>query len=440
VLIGISGGIDSTALLFVLTAIGRSIPFELGLAHVNHLLRGEESARDEEFVRDLGRRFSCPFYVDRVDVRREAEQSGKSIQHAARDLRYGFFQEVARKNDFHRIAVAHTLDDQVETFFLRTLKGTGIRGLSAIPIQRGKIIRPFLHVYKSEIEAYARESEVPFVEDSSNAKVVYERNFLRQRILPVMMELNPAFREKVVSLLDDLTAVNEVFDEKARAIIDRAEQSAGGDTTLLVEYLKGVDRETRFRVLAGVLERTEPSFIPLREHIRLVERIIGGKGPNLSVTLPLGVVVRKSYGTLIFTKGPFPAPVTETFPISLGENRIEPLGLTLSVTDTPGRHGMWPEDRMVALLDGDRLGDLSLRTYRNGDRFFPLGMRQSVKLKDFFIASKVPRDQRRRVPLLISGEDIAWIVGYRIDERYKVRDHTKRVLKVEGRDYPVPGT
>ena len=219
VLVGISGGVDSASLLHVLVKIAKEIGFDLGAAHLNHLLRGEESERDEEFVAALAGRLAIPLYIRRVDAKKYADDKGLSIQHAGRDLRYGFFEEVADGHGFNKIAVAHNLDDQAETFLLRMMKGTGIRGLSSIPIERGRIIRPFLHIYRSEIEDYAKNNSITFVHDSSNDKTVYERNFVRKRIIPLMEQLNPLLKEKIIALLDDLTAINHRYNEAAEGFV-----------------------------------------------------------------------------------------------------------------------------------------------------------------------------------------------------------------------------
>ena len=197
VLVGCSGGIDSATLLFVLNEARKEIAFDLGVAHINHLLRNEESDRDEAFVRDAAEGYGLPFFLKRADVRGYAASHGLSLQHAGRDIRYRFLEEIADNEGFTRIATAHNLDDQIETFILRLIKGSGIRGLSAIPPVRDRIIRPFLHVYRSEIVSFAEHYSIAFVEDSSNVKTVYERNFIRHKVMPLLKELNPAFREKI---------------------------------------------------------------------------------------------------------------------------------------------------------------------------------------------------------------------------------------------------
>ena len=431
VLLGLSGGIDSTTMLYLLHDAGRTFPFGLGVAHINHLLRGEESERDEEFVRSLAGSLSLPCHVLRIDVRGEAKKAGKSLQHAGRDVRYRFFSDTAAEHGYRKIGIAHTLDDQVETFILRMLKGTGLRGLSAIPIKRDNIIRPLLTVARSEIEEYARALEFSFVEDSSNKKIVYERNFVRRQLVPWMEKLNPNFRERIFSLLKDLTVVNRTFDESAANFVE-SECIEDGEAILLgVEAAMGLDEETRFRVMAGLLGRLEPGFIPLREHMRQIDNVLSSLRPNLAVTLPHGFRVKKEYGKLVLTREPPRLPPMEVIPVGEGMNRLEPFNLSLGLERLPGegRESIFSTGPATAFFDADKLGVLRVRSFREGDRFVPLGMKESVKLKDFFISRKIPREERRHVPLLLSGDDILWVVGHRIDNRFKTTGETRHIMK-----------
>ena len=441
VLLGLSGGIDSTTLLFILREISRTLPIDLAVAHINHLLRGDESQRDEEFVVNLARSLSLPCYVTKVDVRKEAETSGKSLQHAGRDVRYRFYAETAASHHYGKIGVAHNLDDQVETFVLRVLKGTGMRGLSGIPMKRDNIIRPLLHTGRAEIEEYARAHAVPYVQDSSNEKVVYERNFIRKQIIPWMEKLNPAFREKVSLLINDFAAVNRIFDKQAFEFMSTESQWAEGEVSLRVDALNALDEETRFRVMTRLLGRMEPGFIPLREHMRQIDRVLTGRRPNLTATLPGGLKVRKSYERVFITRKSFAPAPRLIFSVGEGVNRLDPFGVALHVallTEKEGGPGFFPDVR-TAYFDADRLGALNVRTFREGDRFVPLGMKASVKLKDFFISRKIPREGRRRIPLLLSGDEIIWVIGHRVDERFKATEETEHKMRVYAEALPAPG-
>jgi tRNA(Ile)-lysidine synthase len=400
VLVGISGGMDSTTLLYVLFEIAKEIGFDLGAAHLNHLLRGAESERDEEFVGAVARKLAIPLYTRRADAKKYAEEQGLSIQHAGRDLRYSFFEETAEGKGFNKIAIAHNLDDQAETFLLRMIKGTGIRGLSSIPVKRGRIIRPFLYTYRSEIETYAERNSVAHVHDSSNDKTVYERNFVRKEIVPLMERLNPLFREKIVALLEDLTSINRRYDSTAEDFLREEMGVDGEDLRFKVDALRKIDEETRFRVIVHVLMQMKPGFMALREHIRLIDRILYSEKPNQSLAMPTGIRVKKVYGELIFTKRAPLAGVMGVFPIAIGVNRLEPFARVIDVSDLPGNHTVMDETGThAARFDRNKIGELSLRTFVEGDRFYPLGMKNSVKLKDFFISQRIPKEDRRRIPL-----------------------------------------
>lgn len=430
VLLGISGGIDSTTLLFVLREIQKSISFELGLAHINHMLRGRESERDERFVKKLAGRFHLPLYIKQINIEKIALEKGLSIQHAGREARYHYFDEVIAQQGYNKIVIAHNLDDQVETMLLRALKGTGLRGLSAIPIKRDAIIRPFLNTYRTDITEYANFHGISFVEDSSNNKTVYERNFLRKEIFPVLEKLNPLFKEKLFFLLKDLTYINKLFEEKSKTFLKRNTKNIKGDISLNIDNLNKIDDETKFRVISDIITSLEPAFIPLREHFHQIQNILSVNKPNLVATMPHGIRVKKIYDHLLFTKKPLPLPIRETFSISLGKNILKAFALTLHLSQSRKIIKTFSKSKNIALFDSEKLGNLTIRTFVSGDRFIPLGMKEKIKLKDFFISSKIPKEMRKTIPLLLSDNDIIWVVGLRIDERFKITKNTKNVLKV----------
>jgi tRNA(Ile)-lysidine synthase len=430
VLVGVSGGVDSSSLLFLLNRIKKDMAIDLGVAHVNHGLRGEESERDEAFVRKLAESLSVPCHVTRAEVRAYSREQGVSIQHAGRELRYRYFAGLCNTHGYRKIATAHNRDDQVETFLLRVLKGSGLNGLGSIPMRRGPIIRPLLNIGRSDIEAYAHKLSIPFVEDSSNLKEAYERNFLRMRIVPLLARLNPRFREKILLLISDIAAVDRLFDEEAERFLEREGCLEGEACASGVEALRVLHPEVRFRVISRMVSRLEPRFIALREHVLLVERSLFSAKPNNMVFLPHGIKVKRVYGDLTFTREEPLPPVGETFEIRLGRNVIPPLGITLDVFLSDSRPDAFPADRGTSYFDGDKASLLTLRTFREGDRFVPLGMDREVKVKDYFISRKIPKERRRRIPILLAGRDIIWVVGERMDERYKLAAVTRRILKV----------
>lgn len=429
VLLGFSGGIDSATLLDILHHMRKNLPFDLGVAHVNHLLRGEESERDEDFTRAIARGYDIPYHVKRIDVKEYARARGISAQHAGRDIRYSFFNELSEMQRYTKIAIAHNLDDQVETFLLRLAKGTGIRGLSSIPPVRDKIIRPFLTTFRAEIEAYALSHSIRYVVDSSNEKVKYERNFIRHKVMPVLRELNPSFDEKVVSVLGDISRINGIFEEKKRSFMECFVEKRADGICIPIGDLRHLDEEVRFRVLSDVFASIVP-FSLLREHMRLIEKIIKSPRPNLSLDLPFSVRIVRSYDILRITTEHLPPKTAEIWPLDQGSNTLLSLGVEVDLRTVENPGESYPDDALTAWFDLNMCEHLTVRTYRAGDRFVPLGMASPVKLKDFFISRKIPREARYRIPLIMSNENIIWVVGHRIDERYRVKHTTDKVLEI----------
>lgn len=438
ILAGVSGGIDSVTLFHILFNLSKEMDFKIGIAHVNHLLRGEEGERDQRFVGELAKKYGVSFYVERCDVATYAKQKGLSIQHAARDIRYAFFYNVAKTYHYNKIAIAHNLDDQVETFLLRLIKGTGLKGLSSIPIERDMIIRPLLHTYRSEIEGFASKHNISFVEDSSNRKTYYERNFIRKHIIPLMEQLNPAFKEKVFFLLKDITIINNLFEEKSSRFLEDHIYTDKENVICERKGLIELDHESRFRVLSTIVGMLEPHVILLREHGEQIEKILFSKRPNVSLMLPGPVRVKREYEKIIFTKKTPVEKVNDTFEIKEGINFLEPLGIIIEA-ERYAKKDLTPfinpvEGRFTentAFFDFDKMGRLSVRCFTDGDRFVPLGMNEKVKVKDFFISKKIPLEERKRIPFLLSDNEIAWVIGLRIDNRFKVTEETKTILKVE---------
>ncbi len=433
-LVAASGGIDSSTLLFLLSKIGKNMGFSIAVAHVNHQLRGEESTGDEVFVRGLAESLGAPCYVLKADVRGYARENGLSVQHAGRDLRYRYFEETADAHGCDRIAIAHNIDDQVETFLLRVIKGSGLSGLASIPIRRGRIIRPLLRSFRSQIVEYAQSHAIAYREDSSNLSDKYERNFIRRRIAPLLDQLNPRFKEKVLFLLTDITGVNAVLDADVAGFLEKEARREGQGFRVGVAALKNIEPEVRFRVVSRLLGALSPRFVALREHARLVEKSLFSPRPNNEVTLPGGMKVNREYQDLIFTKkeAEIPLPV-EAFPVGPGRQDLPCFGLSLDVSVSDEKPESFPADRLIAFFDAERISTLSLRTFRPGDRFVPLGMAHSVKVKDYFISRKTPREKRRKTPFLLSDGEIIWLVGERINDLYKVTASTTKVLKVAAR-------
>ncbi|HOJ43474.1 MAG TPA: tRNA lysidine(34) synthetase TilS, partial [Syntrophorhabdaceae bacterium] len=305
-------------------------------------------------------------------------------------------------------------------------------------IERDMIIRPLLYTYRGEIEAYAKTHNIEYVEDSSNRKTYYERNYIRKRLIPLMAELNPSFKEKVFLLLKDITEVNKVFQRTSQEFLKENLYSEKGHLWCERNALIALDPETRFLALNSIIGMLEANFVPLREHIHQIERILHSDRPNVEVSLPSKIRVKRQYNRVLFTKNPLDKKIEGIFEIHEGINPLIPFGIIIEV-ERYKKTELMPfvnpvEDRFsenTAFFDFDKMGNLSVRSFLEGDRFIPLGMKEKVKVKDFFISRKIPVDVRRKIPFVLSDNEIAWIIGYRIDERFKVTEHTKWVLKMQ---------
>ena len=371
VLIGVSGGPDSVALLDVLVQLG----YRPHVCHLNHMLRGAESDTDAEFVRQLAGKHGLPATIESRSVALDED--------ACRQARLAFFERVAAQTGIGKIMLAHNADDQVETFLLRLIRGAGPTGLSGMrpdrQIGQVRLIRPLLEVSRGEVLDYLKAHGLTCREDSSNGNRRFLRNRIRHELLPLLeREYNPGIRDVLRRTADILRA--ELADDPAAA------------------------QRRAIRAWLG-----EVSF----EQVEAIRGLAMGD----DVSLPGGVIVYRDYEGL--QKGSAPAPVAGQWPVNLaGETVIAELGVRFAVGEAGER------------FDADALGDgLFVRTWQDGDRFQPLGMTGEKKLQDFFVDEKVPRRQRSRVPLLCAADGrIAWVVGYRIAEPFKVTKRTRQVL------------
>jgi len=410
-LAGVSGGADSVALLDVLAA-GRWRPH---VCHLNHKLRGAESDADAEFVRELAVQYGLPATIEWREV--------GSNEDAARQARFDFFQSVAARTGIKKLVLAHTADDQVETFLLRLLRGSGVSGLIGIWPERriGElvVVRPLLRVTRPEVLQYLNARGLKWREDATNTDTRFTRNRIRHELLPLLeREFNPAIRETLLRTAEILRDEDELLSQLADAarFEDLWTQPAAVQRRLLRQWL-GEDLDF--------------------DHIEAVRLL----RPGTEATLPNGLVVCREYDTL--RKVMAQPPLKGRWLLNLnGETEIPELGISLvcraerSEGSLPGTTELLRiaqnDNRGEEHFDADALGNEPfLRTWESGDRFQPLGMNESKKLQDFFVDEKVPRHQRGRVPVLCAADGrIAWVVGHRLAEPFKVTAQTRRVFRV----------
>jgi len=431
VLVGLSGGPDSVCLLHVLHRIKDRLALDLAALYIDHGLRPDETRAEIEFCRQLCGKLSVDFLDRSIDVRTYAKKHGFNLQEAARELRYMTFEGVAYEIGVKKIALGHTIDDQLETFFMRMLRGAGPKGLSGIPPVRGMIIRPLLDVDREDIENYLKQEHKSFIMDSSNLKKDYLRNKLRLGLIPEMKKMAPHITQSIARTMDIFREEENYFEIIiAKTLMKLISRKTDKRIELFLSPLEAMDRVILRRVLRRALDETRGlrgiEFVHIENIIELVKH--GRQGDR--ICLPRGLRAIKDYATLILTSetteklGSFALNVPGK--VVLKEIRAV---IKASIEHEGEQYG---RERTTALFDAGKTGtELTIRSREKGDFFYPAGFGKKKKLQDYFVDEKVPRDERDAIPIVITGNDIVWIAGYRGDERFKVSDSTKMFLKIE---------
>ncbi|MBW2059836.1 MAG: tRNA lysidine(34) synthetase TilS [Deltaproteobacteria bacterium] len=436
VMVGVSGGMDSVALLSVLDRLRPTYGISIHVVHLNHELRGEESRRDEEFVKDLARRLNLPCESRSIPVER-FRKKGMTLQEAAREVRFAFFRSVMEKHGAQKLALGQTADDQAETMVMRFIRGAGLGGLKGIPpVREGFVIHPLIEVGREEIEAYLAARGLHHVEDSSNRKEIYLRNRIRMHLLPLLQRYNPSLKECLVRMGQVFLQEEEYMESKTEELWERVVRNRDS-LWLDLNWFRNLHPALQFRLLKRMA--VSVSGIAQKRlgvvHIQSLADLARGRKPQTVVHLPGRITARRIYDRLVIGRGEIPQPPVFDHPVALpGTTPIAEIGKRL-VTGLVGGWQPGQASSRRVFLDADRLApELRVRNRRPGDRFRPLGMRGSRKIKDCFIDWKVPMDQRAGVPLVVSGEEIVWVVGWRIGHQARVTDRTQRVVCMEIQD------
>lgn len=434
IVVAVSGGPDSVCLLHLLHALSDELGTSLHIAHLDHMFRGKESADEALFVADMARNLNIPATVERIDVPAFCRESGLSSQAGAREARYGFLQRVAGGTGSSRIATGHTADDQAETFLMRLLRGAGVSGLSAIPPVRENIIRPLIEVTREEVLAYLAANDLQFKTDLSNSKPLYTRNRIRLEVLPVLKRFNPRIVETLAAEAALLRDENEAIDSHLSACAARIMSRDDENVTINREEFMLLPLAFRRRLLITFVDLAGASSsglsaVQINEALLFMTAARTGRTMNLSQ----GFVIAREYDRFVIGATSSATGFTNTLAIP-GITAISPLGMEIETSLSAGLTRAAEDINYLwrAEFDYDKIEPLvTLRSRRPGDRFRPAGMGgRSKKLQDFLVDAKVPRRKRDAVPLLVSGDDILWVLGLRTDERFLPGPGTKNVLSV----------
>ncbi len=439
IVVGVSGGPDSMALLYLLYDLRDDLECNLHVAHLDHKLRGEESKADAAFVEEHARKLGLPVTLEALDVSKMV-LPGESLESGARRIRYEFYEKIIVSTGASKIALGHNADDQAETVMMRLLRGSGAQGLGGIPPVRGsKFIRPLIEVSRSEIDEYLEQLQLKPRQDSSNLSTVYERNKVRLELIPMLeREYRPNIKQILQQTGDILRAEDDLLTDLARESMENCVQFPDVRTAIIrISDFRGYHLALQRRILRLAIEKLTGDLSGFDyDHIRDVLDLALSGTTGSVVNLPQCVSAEKVYDELILRPGRMETHI-EPFDYRVripGETKIPELGLSII---TMGPEEVYTgelqpdEDRFREIFDCSKIrGELHLRNRRPGDRFRPLGMSGMKKLKDFFIDEKIPRGSRDRIPILTDATNILWVVGYRMDDRFKITANTEKQLVI----------
>jgi tRNA(Ile)-lysidine synthase len=448
IIVAVSGGPDSICLLHMLNSMKTLYNIKLYAAHVNHCLRGEESDADEAYVENFCANLDIPLYIKRVDLDEYAKKRGLSCETAGREVRYSFFHELRIKLKADKIALAHNSNDQAETVLMRIMRGTGIDGLKGIlPVRDEIYIRPILCLAREEVEKYCFNNKLNPRIDSTNLEKIYNRNKIRLELIPY---IQGNFNNDIISTLNRLAQLISVDSEFLEEIAEERYY-------LLSEKIHNrvVLKEMTFcekdAILSRIIRKAIADLVGDTNNFdsKHIYDIISlqKQGTGKKIMLPRSVVAENVYGSITlhldFEKKNNSEELIETIYISelnsLEEDNlkleryIEGLEVLAKLRIIHNREEInFKKDNLTKYFDYDKIKKhIVIRNRKDGDRFVPYGMKGQKKLKDFFIDLKIPKEERNLVPLLCIDDEIAWVVGYRVSENYKVSKDTNKILEVK---------
>lgn len=412
-LLAVSGGIDSMVLMHLF----QQLNYDIAIAHCNFQLRGKESDGDEMLVKEICQDGYIPYFIESFDTEKYSRDNKLSIQLAARKLRYDWFQELLSENQLDYLVTAHHLDDTIETFLINFIRGTGLEGLTGIPAENGKIIRPLLPFSREEIEHYATENKVQWREDSSNASDKYVRNKLRHNIVPTLKELNTGFLESFQNTLYHLQQAKSLVEDATHLVYERvvakSEQQLKIDLELLLQcpnykaYLYQWLKEygfTSWDDIYDLVQAQSGKQVFSETHVLLKDRTILLLYPKNKYDAQVVYKIEKEQSNL-------------NFPLNLVFSKAVNISLN-------GNHTIF--------VDADKVQfPLELRKWQEGDYFYPVGMNGKKKLSKYFKDEKYSLLDKENQWLLCSNDQIVWVIGKRADNRYIAHETTQQLLKIE---------
>lgn len=437
ILVALSGGPDSICMLHLLCSIREEYNLKIGAAHLNHMLRGEEANKDEDYAKKFCETLNVDFYSERVDIEEYSKQKGVSTETGGRDARYSLFDDISRKYGYTKIATAHNANDQAETIIMRMMRGTGLEGLCGIPVMReGKYIRPILCMERWEIEKYCEDFDLKPRIDKTNLETIYSRNKVRLEIIPYMKE---NFNKDVVMAINRMTNIlwednkfiTEYSKEKFKEYCIKENSNIRINEKLFNENKAIVARVLR-KALTKVSKSTYDFELKHIEEVIKLSKI----GTNKRIDLPNNIYAENMYGQIyIKKKEPKNKMLKKEIVIeknNLNGYKTEFNGYELSFEIIENRkNSKIPNNDLIKYFDCDKIKKyVVIRTRKDGDKINPLGMDGNKKLKDIFIDMKIPKEKRDELPIIVFDDNISWVLDVKLSNIYKVTKKTENILKI----------
>ncbi len=428
ILLALSGGADSVFLLHFLLKYKRKYKVEIGAMHVNHMIRGKEADSDEKFCGNLCSKLGIEYFSVKRDVPAFAKRNKISIEEAAREIRYKELSKIQEKFKYDKIATAHTCSDNAETVLLNLIKGTGIKGLSGIPIIRGSVIRPILNVTKDEILEYLKKNNVHFRFDKTNLSNAHERNFIRNELFPLIKKrLNPKIEQTLFKSSAIFKKQTGITNTVIKIIKEHTTVKKKDQLEILIDELAKFDEDIWSDIVKVSLDgnfQIQTSFNDCSKVISLFNKQVG-KTVDISNQL---TAIREKNKIIVF----FLKEQKKSEPVEImvgGKGELKNKQIKINCVDK--NFVAYSNDKNIEYIDANRVTDkFSLRFWKNGDRFQPFGLKGSKNISDFLNDQKIPAIEKRQQLVLVNKNKIVWVVGYRIDDQVKITDKTKKVLQL----------
>lgn len=437
VLIGVSGGADSTALLHLLCELKEELKLSgLYVAHLNHMLRKEDAEKDQRFVESLAKKLDLLCLSESVDVQAYAAKNKLNLENAGRILRYRYYERMAKKVKADKVALGHNADDTVETYLMKLLRGAGLKGLTGIPPVRGRFVRPLIRTWRREIDLFVGRLKIVPRIDHTNYESKYLRNRVRLKLIPQLKIYNLNIKEILLQTVLLLTEDHLYIEKKVKEHLEEiAEKQSDESITLNASKLRSLELSVLGHLIRGAIEKVKGNLAEMAfSHIHEIMRLLDSS-ERWELHLPDKIYVVGNRSNLTITKEKPEEPEKISFYYNLevpGEVLIKEANLKIvaELLDDPSKVKN-DKSKNLAHLDFEETGKkLIVRSRKEGDRFYPLGMKGTKKIQDFFIDQKISQEERDLVPLIESAGRIVWVVGQRIDERAKINKKTKKVVRL----------